>query len=215
MERHSLYKHSQCALCILEDQLRDAYGRVTYSHKTQEKCADTLISWSTWTRGIKIALSAASSVGIGSTFFGTSFIGAIAGGISATILLALNLWDKGTDLGAMAQGHRDSASQIWLIREKYQSLLADLNIGNKTLVAIQARRDILSDELHKVYAAAPRSNSRAYKKALKALKYDEEMTFDDSEIDLMLPKSLRKGTISSQQSECRHGEALPQRDEAS
>ena len=223
MDPHSQHEYSQCATCILEDQIRYAYGRLTYSHKTQEKCADTLISWSTWTTGIKIVLSAASSIGIGSTFFDTnaldtlagfdtSFVGAVAGGLAATILFALNLWAKEKDLDAMAQRHRDSASQMWLIREKYLSLIADLNIGNKALTAIQAQRDSLSDELHKVYKAAPSSNSRAYRQAQKALKYDEEMTLDDSEIDSMLPKSFRKRWTSGQRRGCRHSEVLTQCD---
>lgn len=28
---------------ILEGQLRECYGRVVYTHKTQEKCADILL----------------------------------------------------------------------------------------------------------------------------------------------------------------------------
>jgi hypothetical protein len=53
---------------------------------------------------------------------------------------------------------------------------------------------LLLSELHNIYQGAPRSISGAYDKATKALKSHEELTFSDEEIDMFLPKELRKST---------------------
>ena len=45
----------------------------------------------------------------------------------------------------------------------------------------------------KVYRASPSTTVRAYKKAQKALKLKEEMTFSAAEVDTFLPQELRRG----------------------
>ena len=42
MEQHSQTSEIDDYRRILEGQLRECYGRVVYSHKTHEKCADIL-----------------------------------------------------------------------------------------------------------------------------------------------------------------------------
>jgi len=57
---------------------------------------------------------------------------------------------------------------------------------------LQEQRDSLIEQLHAVYAAAPSTNSKAYKLAQHALQKNEEMTFSDEEIDAFLPKELKR-----------------------
>jgi len=47
--------------------------------------------------------------------------------------------------------------------------------------------------LHAVYAGAPSTTHKAYKKVQEALKQLVDMTFSDAEIDAFLPKELKKG----------------------
>ena len=191
MEQHSQVDASREKGKYLEDQLRVSFGRVTYSHKTQEKCADILLFWSFIIKVTQIVLSAVSSVSIFSTFFGVGVYGSIVGGLLAAILCALNLLTKESNLGEFAQKHRTTASDLWLIRERFLSLLTDLRTGNIALEEIQKERDILLTNLGAIYSVAPSTNSRAYQQARKALKYDEEMTFSEQEIDAFLPNSLK------------------------
>ena len=113
------------------------------------------------------------------------------GAIFACILLALNLFTKDQDWAGLAQEHRQAASHIWLVRERYEALIADLTGGLRTLCEIRDMRDQLIEELHEIYSKSPPTNSQAYVRAQKALKIDEEMTFSDKEIDLLLPDGLR------------------------
>ena len=43
MEQHSQTDDTPQSRATLEGQLREQYGRVVYSHKTHEKCADILL----------------------------------------------------------------------------------------------------------------------------------------------------------------------------
>jgi len=43
MEHHSQTDDTSDSRNFLEGQLRECYGRVVYSHKTHEKCADILL----------------------------------------------------------------------------------------------------------------------------------------------------------------------------
>jgi hypothetical protein len=177
---------------ILEGQLRECYGRVVYSHKTHEKCADILLRRQSAIRISQIALSAVTTAGFIGAVFGTGQIGAVLGLIVSTTLLALNSYTKSNDLGELAQKHKQAANDLWLIREKYLSLLVDLAMREKPLESLQDQRDILVKQLHEIYKGAPSTTLPAYKKAQEALQKLEDMTFSDSEIDGFLPKELKR-----------------------
>ena len=179
---------------VLEGQIRECFGRVVYSHKTHEKCADILLKTYERIKLGQIILSAITTAGFVSVFFGEDEekTGPIVASLVSAILLCLNLYQKNYNLVETAQKHKQAANDLWLIREKYQSLIADLVIGNKTLETIQEKRDVLMGDLSLVYSSAPSTNSKAYKKAQKALKQNEDMTFSDEEIDMFLPKELKR-----------------------
>ena len=177
---------------VLEGQLRECYGRVVYSHKTHEKCADILLERQGCIKLWQIIISALVTGGIVSTFFGTKEVGAAISGVLSTSLLALNAYTKDYDLGEIAQKHRQAGAELWIVREKYLSLLTDIRTGDVSLESIRARRDALLDELHAVYVGAPSTNFKAYSRAQESLKKLEDMTFSDEEIDAFLPKELKR-----------------------
>lgn len=178
---------------ILEGQLRECFGRVVYSHKTHEKCADILLARLSQIKLWQIILSAVTTGGFIAAVFGAGKIGALVGVFVSTILLALNAYTKNYDLGELSQKHRQAAADLWIIREKYLSLITDLRMGEKPIETLQKERDDLLAELHSVYSGAPSTTYQAYKKAQEALKQLEDMTFSDEEIDAFLPKELKKG----------------------
>ncbi|KDN25757.1 hypothetical protein MBO_01135 [Moraxella bovoculi 237] len=181
---------------MLEGQLREFYGRVVYTHKTQEKCADILLKWNSRIKWGQIILSALLSGGLISLFLdgfvnykkGIEFFSVLI----STALLVLNSYTKDYDLGAIAQKHRQAATEIWLVREKYLSLLTALHMKVLPIDEICNQRDKLMMDLHSVYTGAPSTNFKAYKEAQKALQEMEDMTFSDDEIDKFLPKELKR-----------------------
>ena len=192
MEQHSQTDDTPHSRSILEGQLRECYGRVVYSHKTHEKCADILLSRLRRIKLWQIILSAITTAGFVGAVFGAGKLGAVLGMIVATALLALNSYTKNYDLGELAQKHKQAANDLWIIRERYLSVLVDLAMKEEPLGALQQQRDELVEQLHKVYSGAPSTTFPAYKKAQEALKKLEDMTFTDAEIDAFLPKELRR-----------------------
>ena len=142
---------------------------------------------------MQIILSALTTAGFIAAVFGAGEIGTPVAGLLSTLLLALNTYSKNYDLGELAQKHRRAGADLWIIREKYLSLITDLRVGGKPVETLQKKRDDLLYQLYSVYSGAPSTNCHAYKKAQEALKHDEDMTFSDEEIDSFLPKELRKG----------------------
>jgi hypothetical protein len=139
----------------------------------------------------QIILSAVTAAGFVGVAFGTGKVGAVVGLVVSTLLLALNAYTKNYDLGALAQKHRGAANDLWLIRERYLSLLVDLRMGERPIEGLQQERDKLVKDLHKVYGGAPSTTYQAYKKAQEALQRQQDMTFSDQEIDAFLPQELK------------------------
>lgn len=177
---------------LLEGQIRVCYGRVVWSHKTQEKCADILLKRNNFLKMSQIILSALTTTGLIATIFGdVSWVKITSAIISASLLL-LNTYLKSKDLSVIAQLHSNAAVNIWTIRESYLSLITDLKMGDVDVEILRERRNKLQEELATIYKGSPRTNYKAYKEAKKALKLNEEMTFTDAEIDCLLPIELRK-----------------------
>ena len=192
MEHHSQTNDTPETRKILEGQLRECYGRVVYSHKTHEKCSDILLTRLSNIKLWQIILSALTTGGFISTFFGAGEIGTGIGVVVSTLLLVLNAYAKNYDLGELAQKHKQAANEIWLIREKYLSLIVDLSMGEKPIEQLQIERDALLESLHSVYSGSPSTTFEAYKKAQDALQTKEDMTFSDEEIDAFLPRELKR-----------------------
>jgi len=177
---------------ILEEQIRECFGRVAWSHKTHEKCSDILNSRLHWIKVWQIILSAFITTGILVSVFGESKEIGILSAIFSFLLTVLNTYVKQYDLGGISQKHADAAVSLWNMRESYLSLLTDIRSGQLEIEHIRKQRDSLQDELLEIYRGSPRTIAKAYKKATLALKKLEELTFSDKEIDALLPKSLHK-----------------------
>ena len=192
LETHSQAKELQESNHVLEGQLRECFGRVVYSHKTHEKNAEILVKRLRLIQLAQIVLSALITGSFIIRIFGFGIEATVIGVIMSALLLSLNLYIKDQNLSELIQKHKKAAIEIWLIRERYQSLLTDLVMGNYSLDRILTERDVLMTELQSAYRAAPSTSSRAYKKAQQALKHAEDMTFSDEEINAFLPQELKR-----------------------
>jgi hypothetical protein len=176
----------------LESQIRECFGRVVYAHKTHEKdgdlCAHTL-------RRFKLLQIIVSSITASGTLavlladelwikLGTAFVSLLG--------LFITGYMKGFDPGAAAQKHRDTAADLWVIRESYLSLLTDMASGATALTDATERRDQLQSALAAIYKSAPHTTPKGYLKAQEALQKLEDYTFNNGEIDKFLPPNLKK-----------------------
>jgi hypothetical protein len=172
-------------------QIRESYGRVVYSHKTHEKAADIYHSRLHRIKIFQITLSALTTGSLLYHLFSGNKIGTIIASVISAILLVLNFYTKEYNLAELSQKHHDAAQKLWNIRESYISLLTDFTtsaVDNKTA---REKRDRLQDDLNQIYINAPRTFKQAYEQARKALKFKEELTFSEEEIDKLLPERMR------------------------
>lgn len=182
------------AKAILMDQVRDSYGRVVYTHKTQEKMADMLASWVSKLKLAELLLVALTTGSTLSVVLGSGPIFEIASAILASLTLLIYLIQIRFDHEGRAQEHRRSAKQLWLIREQYLGLICDLKADTIDITSARNLRDQLAEKLGELYQNAPDTNAAAYNAAQYALKKAEELTFSDAELDALLPTTARKKT---------------------
>ena len=186
MDRNSPNTHGY----RLESQIREAYGRVVYTETCHYKKIDRLRNLDSNIKLGQIILSAIATTGFFVTIFSDEKIGSIIGAIFSLILLILNSYAKNFNLGEISQDHKVAADALWKIREEYVSLLTDFEI--LTVEEIMDKRNELQERTAAVYSTSPPTDSKSYMAAQKALKTEEEQTFSEQEIDVMLPNSIRR-----------------------
>ncbi len=179
---------------LLLAQVREAYGRAAYTHKTHEKQADLCFQSHRRQQRLLIGLTVVSSgtflASLAGLFLDESWAALVTSFI-ALLVSAINLGTKTFKYGEETQKHRDIAAKVWNLRESYQSLIVDLRSAAITIDEGRAQRDRLQQEALEIYGDAPRTTPTAYALAQKALQENEDLTFSEREIDLLLPTELR------------------------
>lgn len=179
---------------MLEAQLREMYGKIVYTHKTHEKCADILNKLDSRIKILQISLSSLTSISLLSAILSDKKCLQIVSLVISGILTFLTAYVKNFNPKELAEKHSQAAIKLWNIRESYLSLLVDLKLENCDAKIIVKRRDELQASLFSVFKEVPRTFSSAYNMASNALKHQEELTFSDDEIDAFLPVPMRKNT---------------------
>lgn len=178
---------------VFESQVRECFGRCAYTHKTHDKMADRYDRRSRLVKWGQIILSALTTAGaVGVIFKKDSDSLPYLTLTLALATLILNSYVKDLDPGKASQIHRETASDIWNVRESYLSLLTDIRDLSFPLEDLRRRRDDLQSRLAKIYRSAPHTNEKAYSDAQDALKNKEDLTFSDAEIDAFLPMPLKR-----------------------
>jgi hypothetical protein len=179
----------------LESQLLEAFGRVTYTQTCHEKKIQRLLKKNESIKIAQIVLSALTTGSFLVTILSNEKISGIIGSIFSLALLILNAYSKNFSLVESAQKHQRASDLLWKIREEYVSLLTDFELLDSN--EIMSKRDELQDRTAEVYTNSPRTDSKCYAEAQKALKTEEEQTFSEDEIDVMLPNSIRRNKRNS------------------
>lgn len=174
----------------LESQIREAYGRIVYTETCHNKIVQRLLSKNNALKVWQIVLSALTTGSFIATILPFKEITTPLGAFFSLLLLILNAYTKNFDLVETAQAHQKAADALWKIREEYVSLLTDFELLDAS--EIMEKRDDLQNRTGDIYAQSPKTDAKSYKQAQKALKTEEEQTFSEKEIDVMLPNSIRR-----------------------
>lgn len=172
-------------------EIRQTFGRVAVTHKTHEKDAERKARQAlmlTWANLIVITVT------LGATLVGFITHGTLAQIIaiaSAVVAFGFGCIQLSFQPQKEASDHRSSAKALLNIRDEYCSLIAAQNDGTITTGELLQTKTVLSARLAEMFANAPQTSSRAYKKAEEVLGKREGLTFTAAEIDRMLPAELR------------------------
>jgi hypothetical protein len=178
----------------LESQIREAYGKVLYTQTCHSKIINRLIKLNNRIKLWQIILSSLTTGSFIATLITDSKISGTIGSLLSLILLILNAYVKNFELMESAKKHQITYDLLWKIREEYISLLTDFELLTPT--EIMSKRDDLQERTAEVYSNSPRTDYKSYIEAQKSLKTEEEQTFSDKEIDVMLPNSIRRSDRS-------------------
>lgn len=174
-----------------ESTIREAFGRIVYTHKAQMKEYELQTSFSSVIKWLNIILTATTSTTLLSTVFFDQQLLYISTGLSFLSLVFV-IFQLSFDPAKNAENHKSTADDLWKIREDYLSLLSDIHDETIKVDEIKVIREALKEKTYELYKAALPSSRLAYFLARKSLKMDEEFTFDEKEINIFLPKVLHR-----------------------
>lgn len=173
------------------DQIREIHGKLVYSFTTHLKDSKIVSKRSNFLKLLNIILSAVSTGGIIAVLIDwNATLCGILTSILTTTILVISTYLKYANLDEVIISHRNTANNLWLIREKVVSLLTDFSF--LTNEEIRSKRDIYILEISRIYSSELNTSEKAYRMAQSALKNKEEQYFSDRELDDILPKQLRK-----------------------
>ncbi len=178
----------------LENQVRECFARVVYSHKTHERMADQLATKLSHFKIFQIVLTGLTSASAVSVIITDEIAAEISTVVLSFCTFFVSTYLKDFDLGSITQKHRDCAAKLWGVRENYLSLLTDLPTLDR--IAAATRRDELQENLANIYSGSPQTNGKAYAEAQDRLQNREDLTFSQAEIDCFLPENLRRAQVN-------------------
>lgn len=175
---------------LLLAQARECFGKVAWSHQTHECQANLCRIYHCCWLGVRIGLAGFVSVlAIIESLVDTTWMLWCMAVVSGAHMIADLVFRIVNYFGASLR-HRDTATDLWRIREKYQSIINALKSEHANIDIERERMEAIADELKAIYANAPRTQDLAYKQATKRL-HSEACTCTDEEIDRLLPPKLR------------------------
>lgn len=127
----------------LESQIREAYGRVTYSQTCHDKFINRIVRLDDRIKLWQIILSGITTSGFVVAIFSDDNVASILGALVSLALLILNTYIKNFNLSGIAQEHKKASDLLWKIREEYVSLLTDFEMLDES--EIRNKRDELQE----------------------------------------------------------------------
>lgn len=178
---------------VLEDCVRNVFGRVMWSHKIQEKQADIQARYSLAMTVTNVTLSAATSVGLLSIIFVDRFWLKLASTLASFVSTAVIGLSKELDLPDRIKTHRKAAVDYLAVKDRLQNLLMKIRSRTVPLERLEEEFSRLNESVNYINARAPQTTDRAVRRASRALKVKNDDNITNKEIDNGLPPSLRKG----------------------
>lgn len=172
---------------ILLDGIKHTYWKLVYSHKTHEKAAENETKISFRVNIINIALlSSVVLLWVAQLVITNRFFQIISWIISFLALL-IGVYMYAYNHEKKSEWHKTTAKQLLQMREKYMYFVNDIEAWLYTdIQELKLQRDILWNDLSKIYELAPQTSEENYNNAKDKIQNNEEHTFNPWEVDNLL-----------------------------
>lgn len=180
----------------LENEVKHSFGNVCWSHKIQIKEAEYLKSLGHYMDITLIALSSLIGILGFVNIMCPSLKRSVLSLVLSAILTGLTIFSKSFKCEERRQSHKQAADSLWLIRERYVSLIVDIHNQITSMGELMQRRDKLLKLTAEIYGKAPQTGRKAYEKVKKAIDAGETV-FEDGEIERLLGINLQGLSSSS------------------
>lgn len=182
-------------LMVIEDNIRNTYGSVVWSHKIQEKQADISIKKYKILETMRVIASSLTSVGIISLLFSNDLWIKIVSALLSFISVGVSAFFKSFDLQKTVSSHKATANKLLKARDELRLLLIKTRLDTSSTKVLLEEYQQLVAEIDAIYAEAPTTSDLAVRKARTALNVTKDNLITDAEIDNNLPQSLRKDYV--------------------
>src|SRR5919198_4417725 len=137
----------------LVDHIRLSFGHVVYSYRAHARVAERLSVRAWRLRVVTLGLSACATASAIMALNGDRRV-QIAAAALVGLTFAMHGISAALDFEPRAYAHRACAARLWILCEKYRSLLAEVHDGLVQLPEVTERRDALFREVQAVYEYA-------------------------------------------------------------
>lgn len=135
----------------LHDHLHLTFNEIIQRHNAHAAKALSRARWSRRLKGAEAVLIAGIGMSATGAAFGRGQVLAIVAASMACVALVILLVDLTFDFDASARAHAACSAHLWGLRERYRSLLSDLQDGAVNVGDARLHRDKLIDELRAIY----------------------------------------------------------------
>ena len=160
----------------LKNQIIEAAGNVQFTYIAHWNIVNRFKTIYQIFKITQIVLNAIASCGFLTALIsgksGLNWIGALA----STVALALNIYLLNFDLADIIKQHTNAANELWEVREKYKSLIVDVDSIEKD--ELRTIRDELMKVVSDIYKKYPGTDKKSFTDAQNSIKNYE---FTDGE----------------------------------
>ena len=147
------------------DHIRLNFDRTSQNYTVHAKAAERLAALTAWVRmGVLVLLGIATAAAMASLIDPRRpFL--ITTAIAAGVAFGAHALYLATRVEERVNAHRSCAHRLWLVCDKYRSLLGEIQDGLLDRASVLQRRDALSEEVHAAYDQGFSLDQNAYEGA--------------------------------------------------
>jgi hypothetical protein len=187
------------------DHVRLNFGHVIRNYSVHARAAERMAALALKLRLTVLALLSLATATMVLSLFSAGRGYQIAAAVMAGLALAGHIAYVAIGVESRVYSHRLFAHRLWVMCERYRSLLAEIQDGLIDEAAILHRRDALIEQVHASYEQGFSVDQPAYEGTRQLALGNDPGAMSEQQIDQFLPASARRvADVSSAAADVQH-----------